>query len=110
MNIHNEFNSITSMLLSNGYPLHSIKGQVRMFMNKKHANKSADNNASSTPNLPRVVFKLPHIGNPLLHAEKELKLFFKKKPQMKVRFTMVHISNLTRKFFQIRRQTTTLDA
>ena len=52
------------------------------------------------PHFPRVVFKLPYIGNPSLHTEKELKLFFKKKQQMKlIRFTTVHmITNKVKNF------------
>ena len=92
------------MLLNNGYPRRFIGYQIRKFMNKKHLTQSSCNSfhSQSIPQLhelPRIFFKLPYIGEPSIHIEKELKHFFWKKLQDKVQLFIIHVTNKLGQFF-----------
>ena len=74
--MHIEFETITDMLLRNGYPLPFIQNQIRRFLNNKQA----------TP----LILRLPFIGNTSLHIEKEFKSFFRRQTSGKLGLNIVH--------------------
>ena len=72
-------------------------------MNKKHLTQSSCNSfhSQSIPQFhkpPRIFFKLPYIGEPSIHLEKEFTHFFRKKLQDKVQLT-IHVTNKPGQFF-----------
>ena len=86
--MHIEFETITDMLLRNGYPLPFIQNQIRRFLNNKHSDlnisKKVDKQAT------RLILRLPFIGNTSLHIEKELKSFFRRQLSGKLSLNVVH--------------------
>ena len=86
--MHIEFETITDMLLRNGYPLLFIQNQIRRFLNNKHSDlkvsKKVDKQAT------RLILRLPFIGNTSLHTEKELKSFFRRQLSGKLSLNVVY--------------------
>jgi len=82
--MHIEFNNITDMLLRNGYPLIFIQNQIRQFLNSKYS--ESDSHRKNDRCIPRIILKLSFIGDPSLHLEKELKLFFSSLFVRKIKF------------------------
>jgi len=83
-------------LLKNGYPLQFIDNQICRFMNKKHQIQQSSNNQLPKPHISKVlhiIFKLPYIGDPSLHIQKELRNFFRKKLQNQLQISTVHLTN-----------------
>ena len=87
--MHLEFNQITEMLLKNGYPLSFIQNQIRRFLNSKYSSSIFKN--QDQKRIPRIILKLPFIGDPSLHVEKELKSFFRHCLSEKLSLNVVHM-------------------
>jgi len=86
--MHIEFNNITDMLLRNGYPLLFVQNQIRRFLNSKYS--ESDSHRKKGRRIPRIILKLPSIGDSYLHLEKELKLFFRRYLLGKLSLNVVH--------------------
>ena len=67
--MHLEFNNITDMLQSNGYPLHFIQNQINRFLD--YEQKSEEH-----IHCLRVILKLSFIGDHSLDVEKNYNHFF----------------------------------
>ena len=90
-NIHNAFETITNMLLKNGYPLSFIQNQIRNFLNHKHQfNLDNNSNYQPCPYQRCIFFKLSDIGSTSLLVEKELRSCFQRKLQNKIKFVFIH--------------------
>ena len=63
------------MLLSNGYPLYFIQNQISRFLNNKYCKSNFKQKSKEHIHRPRIVLKLPFIGDHSLNVEKELQLF-----------------------------------
>ena len=74
--MHLEFNNITNMLLRNGYPLHFIQNQISRFLDNKYCKSKYKQKSEKHIHHPRIILKLPFIGDYSLHVEKELQSFF----------------------------------
>ena len=97
--MHREFQNITNMMLNNEYPISFIQNQIRQFLNKKFNPKSIPKaDSTSQKPVPRLIIRLPFVGNSSLHLEKELKSFFRRKLSDKFILNIVHncyaISNM----------------
>ena len=73
---HLEFNTITDMLLRNGYPLYFIQNQISRFLDSKYCKFNFTQKNEKHVLRPRIILKLPLIGDHSLHVEKELQSFF----------------------------------
>ena len=84
--MHIKFETITKMLLRNGYPQLFIQTQIRGFLNNKHSDLISNKiDKQATHLIPR----LPFIGNTLFHLEK-LKSFFRRQLQEKFSLNVAH--------------------
>ena len=89
--MHREFQNITNMMLSNEYPIEFIQNQIRHFLNKKFSkNVIPRTDSTQKQNVPRLIIKLPFVGNSSMHIEKELQSFFRRKLSDKVKLMIVH--------------------
>lgn len=88
--MHLEFEKITDTLLKNGYPLPFIQSQIRNFLNQKFSNPFPSSNNEN--HIPRIILKLPFIGNPSVQLEKELKSFFRHNLNDRLSLNVVHTS------------------
>ena len=66
--MHIEFETITDMLLRNGYPLPFIQNQIRRFLNNKHSDLNISKKVDKLAT--RLILRLPFIGNTSLHIKK----------------------------------------
>ena len=99
-NMHNEFETITNMLLKNGYPLFFIQNQIRKFLNKKHqSNLNNNSDYQPSPYQRCIFFKLSCIGSTSLQVEKELRTFFQRKLQNKIQFVSIYNTFKLRSLF-----------
>jgi len=76
------------MLLRKGYPLSFSQNQIRRFLYSKYS--ESDSHRKNDRRIPRIILKLPFIGDPSLHLEKELKVFFRCYLLGKLSLNVVH--------------------
>ena len=88
--IHLEFNSITDMLLRNGYPLHFIQNQISRFLDNKYCKSNFKQKCEEHVHRLRIILKLPFIGDHSLHVEKELQSFFHRHLSHDLSLNVVH--------------------
>ena len=74
--MHFKFNSITDMLLGNGYPLHFIQNQISRFLDNKYCKFKFKQKCEERVYCLCIILKLPFIGDYSLYVEKELQSFF----------------------------------
>ena len=74
--MHLEFNSITDMLLRNGYPLHFIQNQISRFLDNKYCISNFKQKCEEHIHRLRIISKLPFIGDHSLHVEKKNHNYF----------------------------------
>ena len=68
--MHLKFNNITGMLLRNGNPLHFMQHQINRFLDNKYYKSNFKQKSEKHIHRPRIILKLPFIGDHLLHVEK----------------------------------------
>ena len=67
--MHIKLETITDILLRNGYPLSIIQNQMCRFLKNKHSNRNMSKKIYKQAT--RLILRLPFIGNASLHLEKE---------------------------------------
>ena len=72
------------------YPLFFIQYQIRKFLNNKQSNINSNSNYRPCPYQCCIFFKLSYIGSTSLQVEKELRSFFQRKLQNKIKFVFIH--------------------
>ena len=86
-----ELETITNMLLKNGYLFSFIQNQIRKFLNNKHQfNLDNNSNYQPCPYQCCIFFKLSYVGSTSLQVEYELRSFFQRKLQNKTKFVFIH--------------------
>ena len=87
--MHLEFNSITDMLLRNGYTLHFIQNQIRQFLDNKYY-KSNLNKMSKRYSPFSYYFKIAFYCRSFTLCEKELQSFFHRYSSNNLSLNVVH--------------------
>ena len=109
--IHQDFQSISSILKRNGYSLRYIDKQIRLFFNKRHEptiiqKYDTSNNCESMKTLESkeifLFLRLPYLGNISLQIEKEIPWYLIKNLSTKFRFRLVHDTHNIGKCFKFK--------
>ena len=88
--MHVEVNNFTDMLLRNGYPLRFIQNQISQFLHNKYCKFNFKEKSQKDIHRPRIILKLPLIGDHLLHVEKEIESIFYRYLLHKLSLNVVH--------------------
>ena len=86
--IHEEFQKVTTLLLSNGCPRGIIDRHIKTYLNRKH--KPLNENASEIRKSKFAIFCLPFIGEASQQIEKEIKYFLENKIKANFSLRMNH--------------------
>ena len=78
------------MLLRNGYPLHFIQNQISRFLDNKYFKSNFKQKCEEHIHRPRIILKLPFIGDHSLRVEKELQSFFHRYLSHNLSLNVVH--------------------